>query len=186
MGEDKTLVKIEKPAITPIPANREYESDFLKEVKNSKVTPIQPQFLDFKKDLTIGKTSKNIPLLYKQNTQDGLFNLVFRYEFGDEDDLRYGYAADYLNYIGTKKMDVSGINKAFYDLACNYSVSTTNNTLQISLNGLNENLPKALNLMENLLKNAKADKESWAQYIEQVEKGREDAKTDQKTNFNYL
>ena len=186
MGEDKTLVKIEKPAITPIPANREYESDFLKEVKNSKVTPIQPQFLDFKKDLTIGKTSKNIPLIYKQNTQDGLFNLVFRYEFGDEDDLRYGYAADYLNYIGTKKMDVSDINKAFYDLACNYSVSTTNNTLQISLNGLNENLPKALNLMENLLKNAKADKESWAQYIEQVEKGREDAKTDQKTNFNYL
>ena len=186
MGEDKTLVKIEKPAITPIPANREYESDFLKEVKNSKVTPIQPQFLDFKKDLTIGKTSKNIPLIYKQNTQDGLFNLVFRYEFGDEDDLRYGYAADYLNYIGTKKMDVSDINKAFYDLACDYSVSTTNNTLQISLNGLNENLPKALKLMENVLKNAQADKESWAQYVEQVEKGREDAKTDQKTNFNYL
>ena len=186
MGEDKTLVKIEKPAITPIPANREYESDFLKEVKNSKVTPIQPQFLDFKKDLTIGKTSKNIPLLYKQNTQDGLFNLVFRYEFGDEDDLRYGYAADYLNYIGTKKMDVSDINKAFYDLACNYSVSTTYNTLQISLNGLNENLPKALKLMENVLKNAQADKESWEQYVEQVEKGREDAKTDQKTNFNYL
>lgn len=186
MGEDKTLVKIEKPAITPIPANREYESDFLKEVKNSKATPIQPQFLDFKKDLTIGKTSKNIPLLYKQNTQDGLFNLVFRYEFGDEDDLRYGYAADYLNYIGTKKMDVSDINKAFYDLACNYSVSTTYNTLQISLNGLNENLPKALKLMEDVLKNAQADKESWAQYVEQVEKGREDAKTDQKTNFNYL
>lgn len=186
MGEDKTLVKIEKPSITPIPANREYESDFLKEVKSSKVTPILPQFIDFKKDLTIGKTSKNIPLVYKQNTQDDLFNLVFRYEFGDEDDLRYGYAADYLNYIGTKKMDVSDINKAFYDLACNYSVSTTVNALQISLNGLNENLPKALNLMENLLKNAQADKESWAQYVEQVEKGREDAKTDQKTNFNYL
>ena len=183
MGEDKTLVKIEKPAITPIPANREYESNFLKEVKNSQVTPIQPQFLDFKKDLTIGKTSKNIPLLYKQNTQDGLFNLVFRYEFGDEDDLRYGYAADYLNYIGTKKMDVSDVKKAFYELACNYGVSITNNTLQISLNGLNENLPKALNLLENVLQNAKADKESWAQYVEQIQKGREDAKTSQDDNY---
>ena len=186
MGEDKTLKKIEKPAITPIPANREYESDFLKEVKGSKVEPIQPQFLDFKKDLTVGKTSKNIPLLYKQNTQDGLFNLVFRYEFGDEDDLRYGTAADYLNYIGTKKMGVSDIKKAFYELACNYGVSTTDHTLQISLNGLNENLPKALNLLENVLKNAKADKESWAQYVDQIEKGRKDAKTDQKTNFSYL
>ena len=186
MGEDKTLKKIEKPAITPIPANREYESDFLKEVRNSKVTPIEPQFLDFKKDLTIGKTTKNIPLIYKQNTQDGLFNLVFRYEFGDEDDLRYSTAAEYLNYIGTKKMGVSDINEAFYKLACNYAVSTTDKTLQISLNGLNENLPAALKLMEDVLHNAKADKESWAQYIEQVQKGREDAKTDQKTNFNYL
>ena len=186
MGEDKTLKKIEKPAITPIPANREYESAFLKEVKNSKVTPIEPQFLDFKKDLTIGKTTKNIPLIYKQNTQDGLFNLVFRYEFGNEDDLRYGYAADYLNYIGTKKMGVSDINEAFYKLACNYGVSASDKNIQITLNGLNENLPAALKLLEDVLHNAKADKESWAQYIEQVQKGREDAKTDQKTNFNYL
>ena len=186
MGEDKTLKKIEKPTITPIPANREYESAFLKEIKNSKVTPIEPQFLDFKKDLTVGKTTKNIPLIYKQNTQDGLFNLVFRYEFGNEDDLRYGYAADYLNYIGTKKMGVSDINEAFYKLACNYGVSANDKNIQITLNGLNENLPSALKLLEDVLHNAKADKESWAQYIEQVQKGREDAKTDQKTNFNYL
>ena len=186
MGEDKTLKKIEKPTITPIPANREYESNFLKEVRNSEVKPIEPKFLDFKKDLTIGKTSKNIPLIYKQNTEDGLFNLVFRYEFGDEDDLRYGYAAEYLNYIGTKKMGVSDVKKAFYDLACNYGVSTTDNTLQISLNGLNENLPKALNLLENVLQNAKADKESWAQYVDMIEKSRQDAKTEQESNVRYL
>ena len=97
IGEDKTLKKIEKPAITPIPANREYESDFVKEIKNAKVAPIQPEFLDFKKDLTVTKTSKKLPLLYKQNTQDDLFNLSFRYELGDEDDMRYSYAADYLD-----------------------------------------------------------------------------------------
>ena len=66
IGEDKTLKKIEKPAITPIPANREYESDFVKEIKNAEVAPIQPEFLDFKKDLTVTKTSKKLPLLYKQ------------------------------------------------------------------------------------------------------------------------
>ena len=68
----------------PVPANREYESDFVKEIKNAKVPDIQPQFLDFKKDLTVTKTSKKLPLIYKQNTQDDLFNLTFRYEFGDE------------------------------------------------------------------------------------------------------
>ena len=65
------MKKIEKPAITPIPANREYESDFVKEIKNAKVPDIQPQFLDFKKDLTVTKTSKKLPLIYKQKESCG-------------------------------------------------------------------------------------------------------------------
>ncbi len=186
IGEDTTLKKIEKPIITPIPANREYESDFVKEIKNSQVAPIQPQFVDFKKDLTITKTSKKLPLLYKKNTQDGLFNLVFRYEFGDEDDTRYIYASDYLNYIGTDKMTVSDIKQAFYKLACNYSISQSQKTLQISLNGLNENLPAALHLLEDVLHHAKADKTSWNQYIDILDKNHADAKTNQKENFARL
>ena len=186
MGEDKTLKKIEKPAITPIPANREYESDFVKEIKNAKVPDIQPQFLDFKKDLTVTKTSKKLPLIYKQNTQDDLFNLTFRYEFGDEDDIRYSYAAQYLNYIGTDKKSVSAIKQAFYKLACNYSIVQGSKTLQINLNGLNENLPAALNLMEEILHHAKADKNSWNQFIDLIEKMQTDAKANQKSNFSYL
>ena len=186
MGEDTTLKKIEKPAITPIPANREYESDFVKEIKNAKVPDIQPQFLDFKKDLTVTKTSKKLPLIYKQNTQDDLFNLTFRYEFGDEDDIRYSYAAQYLNYIGTDKKSVSAIKQAFYKLACNYSIVQSAKTLQISLNGLNENLPAALNLMEEILHHAKADKNSWNQFIDLIEKMQTDAKANQKSNFSYL
>ena len=186
MGEDTTLKKIEKPAITPIPANREYESDFVKEIKNAKVPDIQPQFLDFKKDLTVTKTSKKLPLIYKQNTQDDLFNLTFRYEFGDEDDIRYSYAAQYLNYIGTDKKSVSAIKQAFYKLACNYSIVQGSKTLQINLNGLNENLPAALNLMEEILHHAKADKNSWNQFIDLIEKMQTDAKANQKSNFSYL
>ncbi len=186
MGEDTSLKKIEKPIITPIPANREYESAFVKEIKNAKVAPIEPQFLDFKKDLVVSKTSKKLPLIYKKNTQDGLFNLQFRYEFGDEDDIRYSYATDYLDYIGTDKKSVSDIKQAFYKLACNYSISQGSKTLQISLNGLNENLPAALQLMEEVLHNAKADKTTWNQYIDMIEKNHADAKTNQQLNFSRL
>lgn len=186
MGEDTTLKKIEKPAITPIPANREYESAFVKEIKNAQVPEIQPQFLDFKKDLTVGKTSRKLPLVYKQNTQDDLFNLVFRYEFGDEDDIRYSYAAQYLDYIGTDKKSVSAIKQAFYKLACNFSIAQGSKTLQISLNGLNENLPAALQLTEEILHHAKADKTSWNQFIDLIEKQQQDAKTNQMSNFSYL
>ena len=186
MGEDTTLKKIEKPAITPIPANREYESAFVKEIKNAQVPEIQPQFLDFKKDLTVGKTSRKLPLVYKQNTQDDLFNLVFRYEFGDEDDIRYSYAAQYLDYIGTDKKSVSAIKQTFYKLACNFSIAQSSKTLQISLNGLNENLPAALQLTEEILHHAKADKTSWNQFIDLIEKQQQDVKTNQQSNFSYL
>lgn len=186
IGEDKTLKKIEKPAITPIPANREYESDFVKEIKNAEVAPIQPEFLDFKKDLTVTKTSKKLPLLYKQNTQDDLFNLSFRYELGDEDDMRYSYAADYLGYIGSDKKTVSEIKQAFYNIACNYSVAQGTKSLSININGLNENLPKALSLLEDLLHHAKADKTSWNQYVDLVEKNGNDMKANQKANFSRL
>ena len=185
-GVDSTLKKIEKPIITPIPANREYESDFVKEIKNTEVAPIQPQFLDFKKDLTVTKTSKKLPLIYKKNTDDGLFNLVFRYDFGDEDDIRYSYAASYLDYIGTASKSVSDIKQAFYKLACNYSVSQGSKTMEISLNGLNENLPAALHLLEDLLHNAKADQTTWNQYVDLLDKSHADAKTKQSTNFSYL
>ncbi len=185
-GVDSTLKKIEKPIITPIPANREYESDFVKEIKNTEVAPIQPQFLDFSKDLTVTKTSKKLPLIYKKNTDDGLFNLVFRYDFGDEDDIRYSYAANYLDYIGTASKNVSEIKQAFYKLACNYSVSQGSKSLQVSLNGLNENLPAALQLLEDLLHNAKADQTTWNQYVDLLEKSQADAKTNQRNNFSYL
>ncbi len=158
----------------------------MKEIKNAKGSDIQPQFLDFKKDLTVTKTSKKLPLIYKQNTQDDLFNLTFRYEFGDEDDIRYSYAAQYLNYIGTDKKSVSAIKQAFYKLACNYSIVQGSKTLQINLNGLNENLPAALNLMEEILHHAKADKNSWNQFIDLIEKMQTDAKTNQQSNFSYL
>ena len=91
-------------------------------------------------------------------------NVSFRYELGDEDDMRYSYAADYLGYIGTDKKTVSEIKQAFYNIACNYSVAQGTKSLSININGLNENLPKALSLLEDLLHHAKADKTSWNQY----------------------
>ncbi|PTL27284.1 peptidase M16 [Prevotella sp. oral taxon 820] len=186
MGEDSTLKKIEKPAITPIPANREYESKFLNDIRMSKTKPIQPVFIDFNKELSFGNVKKGLPYIYKQNTTDGLFKLVFRYNFGDESDLRYSYAGAYLDFIGTNDMTVSDIKQAFYKLACSYKISTDKKNINIQLSGLNENLPKALRLLEKVLHGAKADTDSWNQFCNLIEKSRTDAKTNQKSNFEAL
>ena len=186
MGTDTTLKKIEKPIITPIPANREFESKFLNEIRTAKTEPIQPVFVDFKKELTFSNTKSRLPLIYKKNSDDGIFDLVFRYDFGYTANKLYNTAFDYLDYIGTNDMTVSQIKQAFYKLACKYYAVMDQRTLSIYLTGLNENMPQALQLLEKIMHQAKADKASWSRYCDMVEKARNDAKTDQKANFNAL
>ena len=185
-GVDTLQKKIDKPAITPIPANRDKVSQFVKDIQNAHVEPIQPRFVDFSKDLTVTQTKKKLPLLYKQNTENDLFTLVFRYEFGQQDDNRYDIAADYLDYVGTDKYTAAQVKQEFYKMACNYSVTVNPDNLNISLTGLQSQMPKALELLEHVLRNAKADKDSYDQYVGLVLKSRDDAKKDQRTNFQYL
>ena len=185
-GVDSTQKKIDKPAITPIPANRDLKSAFVQAIQDAEVEPIQPVFVDFKKDLTISETKNKLPLYYKKNTGDELFNLVFRYEFGHEDDNRYDIASDYLDYVGTDKLSATEIKQQFYKLACNYRVHANGDNLNISLSGLSENMPEALKLLEDVLHNAKADKTSYDQYVDLVLKSRDDSKKDQRNCFDYL
>lgn len=185
-GVDSTQKKIDKPAITPIPANRDLVSQFVKDIQHAKVEPIQPVFVDFQKDLTLTETKKKLPVIYKQNTSDDLFELVFRYDFGHQDDNRYDIAAYYLDYVGTDQMSNAAIKQAFYKLACNYHVQANADCLNISLSGLNESMQPALHLLESVLHNAKADKASYDQFVDLTLKARADRKKDQRTCFDYL
>ncbi len=189
-GEDATAKKIDKPAITPIPTNRDLTSSFVKEIQNSKVKPIEPKFVNFKKDLTFGdiklSDSKNLPYVYVRNKENGRFQLAFRYEFGDDADLRYQYAGSYLDYLGTDSLSAEQIKQQFYKLACSYSINTGSRYLSINLNGLSENMYEALRLLEHLLRNAKADKEAYEQFVALEAKSRADAKLDQQSNFYRL
>ena len=185
-GVDSLQKKIDKPAITPIPTNRDLTSRFVSDIQQSKVDPIQPVFVDFSRDLTVGTVNKTLPLLYKKNDSDDLFTLTFRYDFGHEDDNHYDVASNYLDYVGTNKLSAADVKRKFYQLACNFSVNVNADNLSISLSGLNEHMSAALHLLEDVLQNAKADKESYNQFVDLELKGREDTKQDQRSNFDYL
>ncbi len=185
-GADENQKKIDKPAITPIPTNRDLVSNFVNEVQNTEVPAIQPRFVDFKKDLTFGKTEAGLPYIYVQNKENGRFTLSFRYEFGDEADLRYGVAANYLEYLGTDQMSNEEIKQQFYKLACDYYISVGARTITVTLRGLGENMPEALSLLENVMQNAQPDPMVAEMCIQQLEKSRMDAKLNQRSNFNAL
>ena len=185
-GEDTTQKKIDKPAITPIPTNRDLVSQFVKDIQESKVAPIEPQFLDYKKDLSFFTTQKGLPVIYKQNTENGLFELQFRYEFGQEDDNRYDVAANYIDYLGTDKLSAAQVKHQFYKMACNYAISVNADAITIGLSGLAEYMPDALALLEDLLHNAKVDEEAYQQMVGLILKNRQDQKSEQRSCFTML
>ena len=185
-GADENQKKIDKPAITPIPTNRDLVSDFVTEVQNAEVPAIQPRFVDFKKDLTFGTTEANLPYIYVQNKENGRFILAFRYEFGDESDLRYDVASQYLEYLGTDQLSNEQIKQQFYKLACDYYINVGARNITVTLLGLGENMPEALALMENVMENAQADPMVAEMCVQQLEKARMDAKLNQRSNFNAL
>ena len=186
MGVDTTEKKIDKPVITPIPTNRDKQSNFVKNILSETVEPIQPQFVDYSKEMTVGQTSKKLPLLYKHNDLDDLFTLTYKYDFGATADNRYETALGYMDFLGTKKMSATEFKQRLYKLACNISMNVGENETYLTLSGLSENMPEALKLAEDLMQNAKVDEEAYKSMVDVILKSRNDAKQSQEECFDRL
>lgn len=187
-GKDPNEMKIAKPEITPIVMNRDTASAFLKELQAEakNVTPIEPVFLDYSKDLTQLTTGKGVPVLYKQNTSNDLFQLIYLFDMGNNQDKALGTAAQYLEYLGTSDMTPEQVKSEFYRMACSFYVSPGSRRTYVTLSGLNENLPAAMALFEKLLADAQVNAEAYANLANDLLKARKDAKLSQGTNFGRL
>ena len=193
-GDDPNIKKIDKPEITAIPANRDKMSAFVKEIQDTEVEPIQPRFVDFENDLTVGNWTSQfndepehkLPLIYKQNSENGIFYLVFRLPFGTAADKRIDAAGDYLELLGTDTLTAEQIQQKFYGLACSFGVGVGSYQTTITLSGLDEMMPEALALLENVLKNVQVDSTAYAAYVANVAKAQADAKLEQQQCFGRL
>ncbi|ACU58411.1 M16 family metallopeptidase [Chitinophaga pinensis] len=174
-GEDKNIQKVDKPAITPVEVNREAQSAFLKQVNEMPAAGIQPMWLDYDKDIQKGKLGA-ADVLYVQNKDNGLFRLYYRFDMGSWNDKLSPLAAQYLQFLGTDKYSSEQISKEFYNIACNFNVSTGTDVTTLSVTGLQENFDKAVSLFEHLLKNCQPNEQALTALKGRIGKSRSDAK----------
>ena len=184
-GEDKNQKKIDKPHITPIATNRDAVSDFLADVQNSEVAPIKPVFVDYNRDMSFGKMDNGIEVLYKQNETNDLFSLTYLYQF-DRPDPVMSFASDYFDLLGTDSKSLDEIQREFFDLACDFSLSTSNDRVYVTISGLGENMDKAIALAEEYLNNVAGDEDVLAELKNDRFKERRDSKLNQQANFSAL
>ena len=175
VGEDKSVIKVTKPAITPVSVNREDQSEFLLNLLAEEATNIEPVFLDFEKDIQKSNVG-DVELIYKKNTENERFKLNYILEMGKDHDLKLKLAVDYLKYLGTDAMSPSQKEEEFYKLGCELTVNCGSEETTITLSGLANNFDESVALFEKILAGAVADEDALVNLKMKVLKDRADAK----------
>lgn len=185
-GVDPNEQKIAAPKITPIVMNRDLESKFLADIKAKEVKPIEPVYVDYQKDMSKFEEREGVNVLYKQNTSNDIFSLTYLFNIGDIKIPGLSTAFNYMDYLGTDDMTYEQIAGKMYELACSSSMRAGNNTCSITISGLSENMTAAMDIVEKLLQNPKADEEILANYKSDIITARANAKLSQGSCFSAL
>jgi predicted Zn-dependent peptidase len=174
-GEDKNIVKVEKPAITPVETNAGKQSPFVQAFMAKPQGKIAPVWLDFSKDMQHSKLG-NQELLYTPNSTNSIFRLYFRFPMGSWNNKLLPIALQYLQFIGTDKMSAEQISQQFYQLACSFNAQAGGDETTVSLTGLQQNFGAALGLLENLIRNGQADEQALAAFKNRLARQRSNNK----------
>jgi len=174
-GEDKNILKVEKPTITPINANGNLTSTFVKNILEAPVKAMEPKFLDYKKDIVMGKVGI-ADVLTTKNSENSIFRMTYRFNHGTNSYKLLPYAASYLPFLSTDKYSAEDISKAFYNIACTYSLNVGAENTTINISGLQENFDKAVSLVEHIFANVKPNEKALADLKSSILKGRENNK----------
>lgn len=177
-GKDPNQKKVSKPPITKVALNKESKSPFHEKLLANKVEKIQPRFIDYDKDIQKLKMNKDVEVLYTHNAENQLFTLYYLSDVGTNNDPKIKAAVEYLQYIGTDDMSAEDVKIEFYKLGCNFGVFASEDQTYVYINGLSQNMDKAIVLFEKLLASPKADDEALAKMIDGNFKQRDDIKKD--------
>ncbi|MGB0869604.1 MAG: M16 family metallopeptidase [Flavobacteriales bacterium] len=181
-GEDKSIVKVQNPGITPVELNRDKKSTFLNDFNAMNSGDLQPKYVDYQKSIKKLKTKSGLDFSYIINEKNDLFDLNIIFDMGKDHNKKLSLAVGYLEFLGTDKYSAEELKKEFYKLGISYYVSAGADKSYVGLDGLKENLEKGLELLEHLWSNAVVDQEAYNRYVQSIQKQRVDGKA-QKGNI---
>ena len=184
-GVNDKLVRVSNPKITPVQLNRDSQSQFYKDFQNLKSADLAPVFVDFKKEIQTKKV-KNTTVSFIKNTTNSIARLNYIFNMGSDHDKKLTLAVGMLDYFGTDKQSAEQIKKEFYKIGISYSVNVGTELSYITLSGLENNLPKGIELLENFIKNVKPDQEVYNTQVETILNNRANAKKRKESIMNAL
>jgi predicted Zn-dependent peptidase len=180
-GDDKNVVKVEKPKITPNVLNRKDRSAFSQQFFKANSPSLSPVFVDFKEAIAKGELKHKVPLSYIKNTTNELFSLYYIVKMGKAADKKLPFAMSYLPFLGTDKYTAAQLQQEFYKLGVSFDVFSDDQTAYVTLSGLDESFAEGVKLFEHILKNVQPDVKSLKNLVADNLKERDNAKKDKRT-----
>lgn len=176
-GINDKLLRVDNPGITPIKINREAQSEFLQEILNDKTEDIQPEFIDYHKEIKTDLV-RNKKLSFVKNKYNELAQVHFIFPLGSDHDRDLGISTQILQYLGTDQFSPEDLKKEFFKIGVTNDFKTTSDQLTISLSGLESNLEKGISLLQHWMTDVKPDQEIYNQFVETLLENRDAVKKD--------
>lgn len=176
-GINDQLIRVDNPGITPVKINREAQSDFLKAILAEKTQDIQPEFIDYDKEICKDEV-KGKALSFVNNKYNDLAQVHFIFPMGSDHDRDLGVATQVLQYLGTDRYSPEELKMEFFKIGVTNDFKTTHDQLLISLNGLEENIEKGIALLQHWMHNVKPDQEIYRQFVQTLLENRAAVKKD--------
>lgn len=179
-GEDKDIMKVEKPKITPVEPPKDTISTYRVDFEKIQSPRTSPVFVDFKKSILSQNLSNGVRLDYIKNENNQTFELNYVLDMGSDQDKVLPIALRYLKYLGTDKYSPEQLQQEFFKLGVSFDIFASNEVTYVTLRGLDRSIEKGIELFEHILANAEPNAEALKNMVAEIKKERADAKKDKR------
>ncbi|MCK5169899.1 MAG: insulinase family protein [Bacteroidales bacterium] len=170
--------KIDKPGYEPVISNTDAKSEFAQYLESLPFIPVEPDYVDFEKDVITKEIKEYIHLYHVNNPVNDIFSLEIKFGAGKIEIPLLDYAGEIMNYAGTKTKSVSELKQEFSKIGCSYSIYSDDNFTTISMEGMEESLQEALILINDLINNSALEENKLNNILENAKANRKMEKSE--------
>ena len=179
--------KVEKPDWKAVEVkNTELKSEFAKQIEAQEVAQVNPQVIEFGKDVVIEKANDAFTMYSSKNPYNNIFNLTITYNYGSIDKPELSRANYLWSLLGTETKTYDEVELELQKMGASMYVRVNDGSTSLIISGFDENLDDILTICEDKIFNPKFDASKLEIMIDEDKTSRKVVKTDPDTWSNAL
>ena len=160
-GKPGKKEKMEKPKLEALQPPYRTQSEYAQQFENIPVKRLPVKFADMN-EVQIRQVNDRSKLFYTKNPENNVFSIVIKYGVGKAKMPKLEWATPLMNYAGIMgMMEAQEVKKAFSELGATCSYHVDDNYLYVNMEGFEDHLETACQLMTRQILLPKLDEKQW-------------------------